>query len=134
MDDGPDVTLPPPVVVARRARPEKSSLWWALLPTCLVLVGLGVLSALVLAVDTLGHGALLVLEPIADSAVTAPDPARHVVVLVLAVASGLLGATGGSIMWDRRSPATPARVRGLVVAAAASSLAAGVVGLGLGLA
>lgn len=134
VDETPDQTLPPPVVVRHRPAAICSSLSWALVPTLVVVLGLAALTLLTWSVDALGYGALVVLEPLADTPPSAPDGTRYLVVLLLAVALGPLLAVAGSAASDRRFPGAPAAARGLAVAAAASTVAAGIVVLGLGLA
>ncbi|GAA1478681.1 hypothetical protein GCM10009623_31270 [Nocardioides aestuarii] len=133
MDENPDQPLPPPVVVGHGAAPRSTSLPWSLPATTIGLLGLTALTALTFAVDGLGHGALAVLAPLGDSTPAAPRASHYVGTLALGCVAGLGVATAGSVLWDGRASRAPAAVRGLVVGAAASTVAAVVVALGLGL-
>jgi Na+-transporting methylmalonyl-CoA/oxaloacetate decarboxylase gamma subunit len=137
MDETSGASLPEPVVVLRTPSPATSSLSWALVPTMVVLLVLGLLDLLVLAVRVVGAGASAFLAPIAGGSepLPAPDAGTHLVAFVVAATLALVAAVAVSTAWDRverrttarRGPAAwPRAARGLLSAAVASSLAAAV--------
>jgi hypothetical protein len=134
MDETSGASLPEPVVVLRTRSPSTSSLSWALVPTLVALVLLGLLDLLVLTLRVVGAGASVFFAPIAGGAdpVAAPDAGTHLVALVAAAAVALVAAVGVSVAWDRAERRAGARrggpagwpraARGLASAAVASSL------------
>jgi hypothetical protein len=137
VDETSGTSLPAPVVVRRSKSPATSSLSWALVPTLVALVLLGLLDLLVLTLQVVGAGASVLLAPLAGGSepVATPDARTHLVALVGAAAVALVAAVALSVAWDRAERRTghgrgaaawPRAARGLASAAVASSLATAV--------
>lgn len=135
VDETPGTPLPEPVVVLRTRSAATSSLSWALVPTLVAMLLLGLLDLVVLSIRVVGFGASVFLAPIAGGAepIPGPDARTHVVGLAVAAAVGLVVAVGASTAWDRlergstTGPAAwPRTVRGLAAATIASTLATAV--------